>query len=669
MAGTRYITARHHCLRIPRVLLLAAIVVFCVGGAALAQDECMDCHEDPELTRDAPGDSVVSLFIDLFVYRGAIHGDMDCVDCHADTDPDDLPHEDVLEQVDCSMCHDDAFEEYETSIHAIGLDNGSVDAPTCADCHGRHDILPSSDPKSKTYLLNLAAMCATCHADPQIVKKYHIPVHDPLKAYETSVHGIALMSEENFDAATCSSCHGSHAIKSMVNPQSMIYWTNVSKTCGQCHEDIARQYDESVHGFAAGLGIRQAPVCTDCHGEHGVKSTDDPESPVHPLRVSKETCERCHASKMMSERYGIASARVSTFEDSYHGLAIKGGSLAAANCASCHGIHNILPSSDPGSLVHPANLQRTCGQCHPNATENVAKGAVHLTTSTTPGRVVLLVQKLYIYLIVVVIGGMIVHNIFDFFRRIQRRRWLKAHGVPSHVYQVETHHVRWYVAERWQHWPLVASFFLLVVTGFALKYPGVWWVRGFIGFDWLFDLRGLIHRIAGGVFLALGFYHTYYMVFTRRGRSLSRAFIMAGNDIRDIFTNVRYYAGLRKSPPRFDHFNYMEKMEYYALVWGTIVMGVTGLMLWFKDVTLALFPRWVIDLLTVVHLYEAWLATLAILVWHIYFVVFNPDVYPVNMAMLNGKISDEELRNEYHREWERIHSSDVRSPADSNKSS
>ena len=282
---------------------------------------------------------------------------------------------------------------------------------------------------------------------------------------------------------------------------------------------------------------------------------------------------------------------------------------------------------------------------------------------------VLLVQKLYIYLIIVVIGGMIIHNIFDFFRRIQRRRWLKAHGVPSHVYQVETHHVRWYVAERWQHWPLVASFFLLVVTGFALKYPGVWWVRGFIGFDWLFELRGLIHRIAGGVFLALGFYHTYYMVFTRRGRSLSRAFIMAGNDIRDIFTNVRYYAGLRKSPPRFDHFNYMEKMEYYALVWGTIVMGVTGLMLWFKDVTLALFPRWVIDLLTVVHLYEAWLASLAILVWHIYFVVFNPDVYPVNMAMLNGKISDEELRNEYHREWERIHSSDVPSPADSNKSS
>jgi formate dehydrogenase gamma subunit len=662
MTGSIRTGARHRFVRSAKKssgYYLAAIAIaallFGVTDNGFAQDECMDCHDDPTLTKVGPSGREISLYIDLFVYRGSIHGDFDCVDCHADTDPDDLPHDDQLEKVDCSMCHDDVLEEYEKSIHAVGLRNGAEDAPTCADCHGRHDIYPSSDPKAKTYVLNLAATCATCHADPKIVKKYHIPVRDPLEAYENSVHGVALMSESNFDAATCSNCHGSHEIRTMADPESPVYWTHVSRTCGQCHPEIATQFDESVHGVAVSKGVRQAPVCTDCHGEHGVKAKDDPDSPVHPLRVSHDTCERCHASEMMSQRYGIAEARVSTFEDSYHGLAIKGGSLAAANCASCHGIHNILASSDPNSLVHPANLQNTCGQCHPNATENVAKGPVHLTTSTTPGRIVNWVQRIYIYVIIVVIGGMIIHNVFDFVRRIQRRRWLKAHGVPSHVYQIEKHHVRWLKGERIQHWSLVVSFVLLVITGFALKYPDTWWVRGFVGFEWLFNVRGLLHRVAGAAFIVLSFYHLYYMFLTRRGRTLTRAFVIGSQDIRDICSNMLYYIGLRQSPPRADHFNYMEKLEYYALVWGTIVMGLTGLMLWFEEVTLALFPRWVIDLVTVIHLYEAWLATLAIVVWHFYFVIFNPDVYPVNTTMITGNISDEEMRDEYYREWERLH--------------
>jgi formate dehydrogenase gamma subunit len=638
-----------------RLVLICSALIFVSTDATYAQDECMDCHDEPDLTKVGRNGRVISLYIDLATYRASIHGDFDCIDCHQDVDPEDLPHPEHLAKVDCSMCHDDVAEVFASSIHAVALRNGAEDAPGCPDCHGHHDIFPSSDPRSKTYPLNLASTCAVCHADPRIVKKYAIPVGNPLEAYENSVHGVALMSESNFDAATCSSCHGSHDIKTMANPQSTIYWTNVAATCGKCHPQIATQFEASVHGTAVRQGIRQAPVCTDCHGEHGVTSPENPSSPVHPLRVSKYTCERCHASEQMNQRYGIAAGRVSTFENSYHGLAIKGGSVAAANCASCHGIHNILPSTDPNSLVNPANLQSTCGRCHPKISENVTLGPVHLTSSSTPGRVVQVVRRIYIYMIIVVIGGMIVHNVFDFAGRIRRRRWLRSHGVPSHVYQSEVLHVRWSTDERVQHWILAASFFLLVVTGFALKYPEVWWAKEFVGFGWLFNLRGLVHRIAGASFLVLGIYHLYYMFFTRRGRSLTRAMAILARDIRDVSDNVLYYSGLRTSPPRFDHFNYMEKVEYYALLWGTVVMGCTGLMLWFNEITLALFPRWVIDLVTVVHLYEAWLATLAIAVWHFYFVIFNPDVYPVNTSMINGYISDEHLRDEYSLEWERLH--------------
>jgi nitrate/TMAO reductase-like tetraheme cytochrome c subunit len=352
------------------------------------------------------------------MYGHSIHGEFACVACHSDIT--EIPHAEKLQKVDCGVCHEDASKAYQKSIHAQSRQKGLPDAPACIDCHGKHDILPVWNPESKTHPLKLAATCATCHSDPKIVKKYDIPVKEVLAAYQKSVHGVALLSEQNFDAATCNSCHNSHDIRPLDDPQSTIFWKNVPETCGKCHGEIYEQYTESVHWAAAKKGIRTAPVCTDCHGEHEVKSPQDPTSPVHPLRVATATCERCHASELITERYGIAKERVATFEDSYHGLAIKGGSLAAANCASCHGIHNILPSSDPRSMIHPANLHKTCGSCHAGATVNFAKGPVHLTTTTTPGRVVEYVQKFYISLIIVIVGAMIIHNGADFIRRAQR---------------------------------------------------------------------------------------------------------------------------------------------------------------------------------------------------------------------------------------------------------
>lgn len=216
------------------------------------------------------------------------------------------------------------------------------------------------------------------------------------------------------------------------------------------------------------------------------------------------------------------------------------------------------------------------------------------------------------------------------------------------------HYLRWTKNERIQHWLLAASFILLVITGFALKYPESWWVRPFTGIEWLFDLRGLLHRIAGAVFIILGIYHVFYLAGTERGRHLWRAFIPRMRDLRHLSQNIAFNLGLRKQAPQFDHFSYMEKAEYFALIWGAVIMGVTGIMLWFEDLTLTFFARWVIDLVTVIHLYEAWLATLAIVVWHFYYVIFNPDVYPINTSMVDGKLSEKEMRDEYFQEWKRL---------------
>lgn len=212
-------------------------------------------------------------------------------------------------------------------------------------------------------------------------------------------------------------------------------------------------------------------------------------------------------------------------------------------------------------------------------------------------------------------------------------------------------YLRWTKSERIQHWVLAASFVVLVITGFALKYPEAWWVRPFIGSQFVADLRGLLHRIAGTTFLVLGVYHLGYLLFSWRGRSQIRALRPRLRDVTDGLKNFAYNLGLARQRPQFGHYSYVEKAEYWALIWGAVIMGGTGLMLWFEEWTLALFPKWVIDLVTVIHLYEAWLATLAIVVWHFYSVIFRPDVYPVDLSMITGEISEEALREEHALEF------------------
>ena len=117
---------------------------------------------------------------------------------------------------------------------------------------------------------------------------------------------------------------------------------------------------------------------------------------------------------------------------------------------------------------------------------------------------------------------------------------------------------------------------------------------------------------------------------------------------------LRYNLGLRPEKPRFGRFSYIEKAEYWALIWGTVLMGATGVILWFENASMGLFTKLGFDIARTVHFYEAILATLAILVWHIYFVIFNPDVYPMNLAWLTGRVSEHEMREDHPLELERL---------------
>ena len=118
-------------------------------------------------------------------------------------------------------------------------------------------------------------------------------------------------------------------------------------------------------------------------------------------------------------------------------------------------------------------------------------------------------------------------------------------------------------------------------------------------------------------------------------------------DVTDVVQNFAYYLGLSKVKPKIGRFGYAEKAEYWAVIWGTFVMGLTGLMIWFKLGIFSIMPRWWVDIALAVHFYEAVLATLAIIVWHFYFVIFNPDIYPMNLAWLTGRMSEKEMLEEH----------------------
>jgi formate dehydrogenase gamma subunit len=533
-----------------------------------------------------------------------------------------------IKNSDCLECHSD---KTLTSTNAAGVVKslfvdaavvaGSAHQKTsCAACHNDLTVKHPDD--------NRAAQpvnCSRCHEEQSL-------------SYGTSVHGDARIEHVKSGphaAPQCIDCHGTHNILAPDLPASPLHFTNLAKTCGQCHEQESGDVIESVHGQALAAGRRDAPTCTGCHSEHKILALKNSSA----LAISQDVCSKCHASERLNTKFNLPSDRVKTFFASYHGLAAQYGSTRAANCGSCHGFHKILPSTDPRSTIYKDNLAATCGQCHPGASANFSQGKIHVDAAAAEAgtnlgeRINWWVRKIYLGMIFGVIGLMAAHNALIFGRKAAARARRQGRTV-----------LRMDFSQRAQHFVLAISFIVLALTGFALKYPDSWIAR-LLGSDE--SIRRWGHRIAGLVLLLAGAYHVGYILATRQGHRLIKDMVPKTKDARDMAANARFWTGLSKEKPQFGRFGYAEKMEYWAVLWGTIIMGATGLMIWFKLGTTHWLPRWSIDVATTIHYYEAILACLAILVWHFYHVIFDPDVYPLNRACVDGRVPEEWYAEEH----------------------
>lgn len=693
-------------LRAGFILLLVLAASFALAATASAKpptdEDCLACHSETIRKEKKPPKKAL---------EASVHGEagLSCVDCHADlAKVKELPHGDRLKPVSCSSCHDGMAEKH--PFHPMMA--ADPEAVACQDCHGGHDVVRVADPASPVAGGNVSKVCASCHetevklytesahglaaaakvkeapacltchrarlasvpegapaaaakqAQEKICLHCHLdspevrarvaPSAGFIASYEQSVHGKALLAGDE-KAANCVDCHGAHTVRKKTPGGAGTTGLDLEKICARCHTAIDKVFMKSAHGKALANGVREAPTCTTCHGEHGILKAQDPNSPVAAGNVSQKVCTPCHASLRLSEKYGIESDRFKTFEESFHGLAVRGGQVDVANCASCHGSHDILPSSDPASTISPKNLARTCGKCHPGAGERFTQGKIHVDASSKAQEPLLWwIGFIYAGLIVGTIGGMFAHNLLDFVKKSKRHMALRRGEIeeepaPNRLY------LRMTLAERLQHGALAISFIVLVVTGFMLRFPDSWWVVSLRSlWSSLFEARSLVHRIAAVVMTLASVYHLYYIVATARGRQLVKDLWFRLKDVEDLLGMLRYNLGLTPVKPKLDRFSYIEKAEYWALIWGTIVMAGTGGAMWLDNSFMNLFGKLGYDVARSIHYYEAILATLAILVWHFYFVIFNPDSYPLNTAFWTGKLSHREMEEEHPLELERI---------------
>ncbi|MBI4239008.1 MAG: cytochrome c3 family protein [Deltaproteobacteria bacterium] len=321
---------------------------------------CLACHDDPTLTTSLSSGESLVLHVDPQQFAGSVHGaQLSCTDCH-DVALESHPSGTVAFATrrqyalamyeNCKRCHFSNYTKLLESVHYDMLAQGALHAPVCVDCHGAHDVeRPAADRQG------ISRRCATCH-------------HTIYATYATSVHGAALLGDNNQDV----------------------------------------------------------PVCTDCHTAHNIQ---DPRSAQFHLE-SPEVCGRCHANAPLMAKYGLSTDVLRTYLNDFHGVSVQlhrqegapESTAVTAGCIDCHGVHNISRADAPNSTVMKTNLVQQCRRCHPEASEHFPDAWLsHYEPTPTKAPLVYAVKLFYRIFIPFIIGGLALHILLHIWRAIVNR--------------------------------------------------------------------------------------------------------------------------------------------------------------------------------------------------------------------------------------------------------
>ncbi|MCL4515499.1 MAG: cytochrome b/b6 domain-containing protein [Firmicutes bacterium] len=225
--------------------------------------------------------------------------------------------------------------------------------------------------------------------------------------------------------------------------------------------------------------------------------------------------------------------------------------------------------------------------------------------------------------------------------------------VPAETPSVE----RFKLVERVQHLVLLTTFLGAAFTGMPLKYKTSWWAAPLMSTYGGVWIAGRIHRFFAATMLLLSVFHlgylAYYML-VKRISPFKMPLFPTWNDVKQVGQNLAYFLGLRKERPAFTKFAYYEKFDYWAVFWGIVIIGGSGLVLWFPTLATRVLPGIAVNVALIMHSDEALLAVLAIFIWHFYNVHWNPDIFPMNWTMFTGRISLARLKEEHRGEYQQL---------------
>lgn len=376
-------------------------------------EPCMMCHSDPA----AKSESGKVIGVSAKVFASSVHGQMQlkCIDCHSDVSVDKLPHEPKLKPANCTACHEGPVKEYQSTAHAKARKGGNMVAATCTDCHGKHDIQKSTEPSSRTNVANREATCGSCHGNDAVVRKAHLPGGNIVVQYHDSIHGKKT-NGKTADAAkapTCTGCHGAHRILGKSDANSRVNREHIAQMCGSCHQQVFSRFTSSMHGQMRQAGNSAAPTCIDCHSAHGIQSHTSVKWQVDVINE----CGNCH------------SGLLATYRDTYHGQVTQLGFTRVATCNSCHGAHEVLPASNPRSMISPENRVNTCRSCHPGANANFAAYKPHGNAHDRKGEPILYYTRLFmVWLLIGVFSFFGLHTLLWLLRSLKEVRERRGGG-------------------------------------------------------------------------------------------------------------------------------------------------------------------------------------------------------------------------------------------------
>jgi predicted CXXCH cytochrome family protein len=466
----------------------------------------------------------------------------------------------AFENADCLICHEDEGLEADTErgeglelyVDEEVLRNSVHEGQLCTGCHrGAQDFDDSPHNEGEPLALNCAG--SDCHTEV-------------VSEYDKSIHG-KWHAKGDKESATCTDCHGTHAILPASDRRSRTNKFNLHRTCAKCHEsDVVLNarpidYDEAVSDFVDSIhgkallvdGLIVAPTCNDCHGVHDILPKEDPDSRVsresvpktcgscHVLvedvfnqsvhgkilnshDISAPVCTTCHRShvadlptapvfRLQADRMcgQCHEEQLAGYRDTFHGKAIALGRQDVAACYDCHGHHDIAKTDDPVSYISDERRVETCRKCHPSANANFAGYMVHANHSDRKAYP----QLYYVFwgmtwLLIGTFAFFALHTLLWLYRSMvlymsDSREW---RDIKSQVRGDTEEFTRFTPLDRFLHGLVIVSFLLLVLTGMPLKFYYTNWAKVLLGVMGGQAVAAVLHRV--GAIITI-FYFTVHV--------------------------------------------------------------------------------------------------------------------------------------------------------------